>query len=79
MQQIYTPEDQIRDYPHLLRTLYNVNDLLKRDGIMAPSDDSVHNTDKIYDLIGRPLDRIPTIHIGGTNGKVTYDANHLDS
>lgn len=72
MQHIYTPgENGVQDvkYPSLLRTLYAINGLLKRDGIMAPTDSSFANTLKAYELIGRPLDRIKTIHVGGTNGK----------
>jgi len=68
---IYTPRlNGALTYPSLLQTLYNVNDLLKRDGVMAPSQDSIVNTRKLYEVIGRPLDKIPTIHVGGTNGKV---------
>ena len=36
---------------------------------MAPSESSLANTRQLYELIGRPLDRIQTIHVGGTNGK----------
>lgn len=57
-------------YPSLLRLFYTINASLKRDGISAPSDDSLRNTRELYELIGRPLDTIPTIHVGGTNGKV---------
>jgi folylpolyglutamate synthase/dihydropteroate synthase len=73
MNKIYLPSGNIiQSYPQLLRSLYDVNDALKRDGIMAPSSASVMNTNKLYELIGRPLDHIPTIHVGGTNGKVFY-------
>lgn len=71
MEHIFTPEGYDKTYPSLLRALYNVNNLLKRDGIMAPSDSSLHNTLQLYDLVGRPLDRIQTVHVGGTNGKGT--------
>lgn len=74
LQSIYTPRGYNNSYTSLLATLYNINNLLKRDGIMAPSDSSFLNTKKLYDLIGRPLDKIPTIHIGGTNGKVCIRA-----
>jgi len=57
-------------YPAVLRLLYSVNDSLKADGIMAPSDDSLVHTRRLYELISRPLDQIPTVHVGGTNGKV---------
>ena len=56
-------------YPDCLRRLYAINGSLNRNGIEMPSDGSLENTRKLYDLIGKPLDRIPTIHIGGTNGK----------
>lgn len=71
MKEIFCPAaGLVANYPTLLRHLYSINDLLKKDGIMAPSDASLTNTSRLYNLIGRPLDRIPTLHIGGTNGKV---------
>lgn len=57
-------------YPESLRQFYGVNSRLKKEGISAPQDVSVANTMRIYDCIGRPLDSIPTLHVGGTNGKV---------
>jgi dihydrofolate synthase/folylpolyglutamate synthase len=67
---IYYPVGGIgTTYPQCLRWLYAINDKLKADGISAPSDASLTNTRRLYDLIGRPLDRIPTVHVGGTNGK----------
>lgn len=71
MDHIYTPPGYATSYPRLLRALYDINGLLKRDGIMAPSDSSLHNTRRLYDLLGRPLDKKKTIHVGGTNGKGT--------
>ena len=69
-QNIYFPVDGIGStYAANLRFLNSINDKLKKDGILAPSDSSLTNTLRLYDLIGRPLDRIPTVHIGGTNGK----------
>ena len=69
-QNIYFPTEGIgSSYPANLRFLYGINDKLKKDGILAPSDSSLTNTLRLYDLIGRPLDRIPTVHVGGTNGK----------
>ena len=69
-QNIYFPAEGIgSSYPENLRFLYGINDKLKKDGILAPSDSSLTNTLRLYDLIGRPLDRIPTVHVGGTNGK----------
>ena len=71
MREIFSPSTGLAaNYPTMLRHLYGINDLLKKDGIMAPSDASLTNTSRLYDLIGRPLDRIPTLHVGGTNGKV---------
>ena len=63
----------IMNYPSLLQCLYKINDSLKRDGILAPTNMSLSNTSLLYEIIGKPLDSIPTIHIGGTNGKVGYD------
>jgi len=71
MRGIYTPDGYDASYPELLRCIYRINDLLKSDGIMAPSDAALANVARAYELIGRPLDRIPVIHVGGTNGKGT--------
>jgi dihydrofolate synthase / folylpolyglutamate synthase len=71
MRGIYTPDGYDASYPELLRCIYRINDLLKSDGIMAPSDTALANVARAYELIGRPLDRIPVIHVGGTNGKGT--------
>lgn len=73
LKEVYTPTSYQYDlnYTTILKTLNGINDNLKQDGVIyAPNDDSLLNTSKLYDLIGRPLDKIPTIHIGGTNGKV---------
>jgi hypothetical protein len=78
MKEIFCPAaGLVVNYPTLLRHLYSINDLLKKDGIMAPSDASLTNTSRLYNLIGRPLDRIPTLHIGGTNGKVIYTYTYM--
>ena len=72
MREIFCPSAGLAsNYPTMLRHLYSINDLLKKDGISAPSDASLTNTSRLYDLIGRPLDKIPTLHVGGTNGKVS--------
>ena len=57
-------------YPKYLKLYYGVNAKLKKDGIMAPQEASLLNTMKMYDALGKPLDTIPTLHVGGTNGKV---------
>ena len=57
------------DYASCLRRLYNINGSLNRDGIVMPND--LDGTRRLYQLLGSPLDRIPTIHVGGTNGKGT--------
>lgn len=64
-----------RQYPEYLRSLYGVNRKLRKDGILAPGDASVHNVRALYKALGRPLDKIPTIHVGGTNGKVNYNSD----
>lgn len=69
MEHIYTPPGYDTSYPSLLRAVYDVNSLLKKDGIMAPSTGSLCNTRRVYELIDRPLDSIPVVHVGGTNGK----------
>lgn len=57
------------DYASCLRRLYSINGSLNRDGIVMPND--LDGTRRLYQLLGSPLDRIPTIHVGGTNGKGT--------
>jgi folylpolyglutamate synthase/dihydropteroate synthase len=71
MRSIYTPHRYADSYGNVLRTLYGINDLLNRDGILAPQEQSVSNTRIVYEHFKCPLDLIPTIHVGGTNGKVT--------
>lgn len=57
------------DYASCLRRLYAINGSLNRDGIVMPN--NLDGTIRLYHLLGSPLDRIPTIHVGGTNGKGT--------
>lgn len=68
---IYTPGGSTTFYPAMLRLLNGINSSLRKDGILAPGMNSVQNTKRLYELIGQPLDNIPTVHVGGTNGKVT--------
>ena len=58
-------------YEELKNQVNAVNSRLKDDGIEMPNADSLATTRKLYELLGSPLDKIPTIHIGGTNGKGT--------
>ena len=57
-------------YRECLKHVYSINRRLKEEGISAPSAVSVDNVRKVYSYLGKPLDSIPTFHIGGTNGKV---------
>lgn len=57
-------------YSSVLRHLYRMNAMIFASGTLAPNIQSKLNTEKLYEAIGRPLDRIPSILIGGTNGKV---------
>jgi dihydrofolate synthase/folylpolyglutamate synthase len=69
---VYTPSGYDSSYNSILKTLYNVNNLLKnksKDGISAPADNSLDATLALYRLVGHPLDSVKTIHVGGTNGK----------
>ena len=50
------------NYHTVLRKLYQIN-------AMNPVKMGLSNTLSLYNLIGRPLDTIPIIHIAGTNGK----------
>jgi hypothetical protein len=70
---IYTPQGFTSSYQELLKTLCNINELLKCDGVLAPTADSLINTKKLYESFNKPLDSIPTIHVGGTNGKVVHN------
>jgi len=63
-----------QSYGGALKFLKGLNPMLakhqKREkGIPKPDADALKNTDDLYELIGRPLDIIPTIHVAGTNGK----------
>ena len=69
LREIYFPVGET--YPDCLRRLYSINGSLNRGGILMPSHESLEGTRRLYELLGRPLDRIPTIHVGGTNGKGT--------
>ena len=49
-------------YKSLLQKLYQIN-------VNHPVKLGLQNISEIYDKLGRPIDNIPIIHIGGTNGK----------
>jgi dihydrofolate synthase/folylpolyglutamate synthase len=49
-------------YGRALRELYAIN-------LRNPVKLGLHNSEKLYELLGKPLNRIPTVHVGGTNGK----------
>ena len=69
---VYTPSGYDSCYKSLLKTLYNVNNLLKnksKEGISAPADSSLDGIRTLYRLVDHPLDSVKTIHVGGTNGK----------
>lgn len=70
-------------YRGALQFLKSINPLLAKHqklekGISKPGVDALKNTDDLYELIGRPLDVIPTIHVAGTNGKVSCGYNWLN-
>lgn len=64
-------------YPAHLRQFYAINSGLRKEGISAPQEISLANTRRLYEILGSPLDKIPTLHIGGTNGKVKKYRLHL--
>lgn len=74
---IYSPLGASLSYTSLLRTLYGINDSLKRGGISAPTTESFINTMRLYESFNKPLDSLMVVHVGGTNGKVpmAYDIN----
>lgn len=49
-------------YNSILRKLYRIN-------LQNPVKMGLENSNKLYQLLGRPLDLIPVIHTAGTNGK----------
>lgn len=73
LEEIYRPHGYKDSYANLLDTLYTINGKLNRAGVKAPDEKALASTDKLYGLIGRPLDAgsMRTIHVGGTNGKGT--------
>ncbi len=71
MRGIYAPEGYSDSYANLLDALNALNGKLSRSGVKAPSEEALVNTQRLYELIGKPLDFIPTVHVGGTNGKGT--------
>lgn len=66
-----------KNYSNGLKYLYSINNRLKNEGVLAPNLNSILNTNNLYNLIGKPLDKIPTIHIGGTNGKVRNTLEYI--
>jgi hypothetical protein len=60
----------VETYAASLRVYYGINAKLKKEGILAPAAKALENTKAMYKIMGNPLDGIPTIHVGGTNGKV---------
>jgi hypothetical protein len=44
----------------------------RRTDISAPSHKSRSDTLRLYNAIGRPLEHIPTVIVGGTNGKACF-------
>lgn len=71
LKDIYTPKGYDSSYNNLLDALNRVNGKLNKSGVKAPSEEALVNTRRLYELLGKPLDRIPTVHVGGTNGKGT--------
>lgn len=66
--EIYSPS-LLQSYPDTLRFLQSLNKKLKADGVLAPTASSIDHVRTLYSALGRPLDDIPVVHVGGTNGK----------
>ena len=49
-------------YNHLLRKLYNIN-------LLNPVKMGLDNANKLYKLLGSPVNDLPIVHVAGTNGK----------
>lgn len=71
MKPFFPYNTSIKSYAHALDFLSKLNGILKKDGILAPNGTSLANTRALYGFIGKPLDSIPVVHVGGTNGKGT--------
>ena len=71
MKPFFPYNTSIKSYAHALEFLAKLNGILKKGGILAPNRTSLANTRALYNFIGNPLDTIPVIHVGGTNGKGT--------
>jgi dihydrofolate synthase/folylpolyglutamate synthase len=68
-ERVYGPVAGFTSYAIALKRLNSLNHLLKSDGILMPS--SLSSIDLLYEKLGRPLDNVPVVHVGGTNGKGT--------
>lgn len=62
------PKERI--FVKYVKAWQSINKTLKQGGISAPSDISFNNVMKLYEDLDKPIDSIPCIHVGGTNGKV---------
>jgi hypothetical protein len=49
-------------YSSLIRKLYRIN-------MSNPVKMGLQNSEQLYNLFGRPLDKVPIVHVAGTNGK----------
>lgn len=49
-------------YNNLLRKLYNIN-------LLNPVKMGLDNANKLYKLLGSPVNDLPIVHVAGTNGK----------
>jgi dihydrofolate synthase / folylpolyglutamate synthase len=58
----YPGKSPSKMYNALLRKLYSIN-------IANPVKMGLDNSKRAYELLGKPLDSIPVIHVAGTNGK----------
>jgi folylpolyglutamate synthase/dihydropteroate synthase len=59
-----------RVFGKYVKAWQSINKTLNQGGISAPSDVSFKNVMTLYEDLGKPIDTIPCIHVGGTNGKV---------
>lgn len=57
-----TEKEQFTPYEQWVRRLYQTN-------LFHPVKLGLQNMQSLHDLLGRPMDKLPVIHIAGTNGK----------
>ena len=64
---VHIGEPVVQNYRSVLHDMNSTN----TNSVVTPSLDNIR---RIYELVGKPLNDIPVIHVGGTNGKGSVSA-----